>query len=88
MNEIGFLFWGALFVAVFIALVFLWIRIRQNEKDTRRFHREVHNMVSETVFGLERDIRRQLRNELDAIKEYLDVEVVEPENKMKVRSKK
>ena len=88
MNEIGFLFWGALFVAVFIALVFLWIRIRQNEEDTRRLHREVHNRVSETVFGFERDARRQLRNELDAIKEYLDVEVVEPENKMKVRGKK
>ena len=88
MNNIGVFILAVLFVAIFITLVFLWVRLQQNEEDVRLLRREMYNKVSETVFGFERDARRQLQNELDAIKEYLDVEVVEPENKMKVRSKK
>ena len=88
MNDIEFLVLAVLFVAVFITLLFLWVRLRQNEEEVRLLHREVYSKVSETIFGYERDSRRQLRDELDALKDYLDVEVVEPENKMKMRSKK
>jgi hypothetical protein len=88
MNNIGVFILAVLFVAVFITLVFLWVRLQQNEEEVRLLRREMCNKVSEVVFGFERDNRRQLRNELDAIKEYLDVEVVEPVNKMKMRSKK
>ena len=88
MKDIEFFILVVLFVAVFVTLLLLWVRLRQNEEEVRLLHREVYNKVSETIFGYERDSRRQLRNELDALKEYLDVEVVEPENRIKMRSKK
>ena len=84
MNEIGFLFWGALFVAIFITLVFLWVRLQQNEEEVRLLRREVSSKTSDTMYEFERKHRRDIQDELEALKKYLDVTAVRVEPKVRI----
>lgn len=88
MKDIEFFYFMVLFVAVFVTLLVFWWRIRKNDEEIELLRSELRNKINENTFNFERDLRREVRNELDALKEYLDVEVVEPENRIKMRSKK
>lgn len=88
MKDIEFFYFMVLFVAVFVTMLILWWRVRKNDEEIELLRSGLRHKINENTFNFERDIRRGIQNELDALKEYLDVEVVEPENKVKMRSKK
>jgi hypothetical protein len=87
MSEIGFLFWGALFIAVSIALIFLWVRLQQNEEEVRLLRIEVSSKTSDTMYEFERKHRRDIQDELEALKEYLGVTAVKVDPKMQMVEK-
>jgi hypothetical protein len=88
MSEIEFIVVGVIGVAALILSIYNCIKHSRTDDDISFLRQDLCNKTSDTMYEFERKHRREIQEELEALKEYLDVEAVAPEHKVKMRSKK
>lgn len=77
MNED--LFVAATIIAVVglvLAVLYLYLERAEQRRDIDWLYKELSQKTSDVMYEFERDHRRELQNELQAIKDYLHIESV------------
>ena len=88
MTEESFLIVSFIMASVSaICFLVVFIGLNSIRKDTRILFDRVNKSVSETLFEFERDRRRQLQDEIDAIKEHFGIETARVKASMRVVNK-
>lgn len=87
MNDVAFYFFAILAFVGFCLSVWSYVERRDHQRRIDYFYVELKSKTSDTMYEFERSHRRELQEELQALKDYLEIKSVKTEPSVRMVKK-